>query len=123
MEIAHDVKRAWLPVEVYPISAGIKGGLAGSVAMAVLAMLYGILSQRQHLVSDQSPGRRLFPGRYDSHHGRNCGVSSARFSDCHSDSPDHVPAGRVALRRDVADAAAAADFAGRLHRARPVVRR
>ncbi len=33
-----------LPVETYPISAGIKGGLAGSVAMAVVAMLYGILS-------------------------------------------------------------------------------
>jgi len=38
------VPRAWLPVEIYPISAGIKGGLAGSVAMAVLAALYGIIS-------------------------------------------------------------------------------
>jgi hypothetical protein len=37
-------RRAWLPVEIYPVSAGIKGGLAGSVAMAALAMLYGILS-------------------------------------------------------------------------------
>jgi len=46
MEIAHELQRAWLPVEIYPISAGIKGGLAGSVAMAVLAMLYGILSQK-----------------------------------------------------------------------------
>jgi hypothetical protein len=44
MEIAHELRRAWLPVEIYPISAGIKGGLAGSVAMALLAMLYGILS-------------------------------------------------------------------------------
>jgi len=44
MEIAREVRRAWLPVETYPISAGIKGGLAGSVAMAVLAMLYGIVS-------------------------------------------------------------------------------
>jgi formate-dependent nitrite reductase membrane component NrfD len=31
-------------LEIYPISAGVKGGLAGSVAMAVLAMLYGIIS-------------------------------------------------------------------------------
>src|SRR5262249_18362412 len=38
--------RAWLPLEIYPISAGIKGGLAGSVAMAVLAMLYGWLRER-----------------------------------------------------------------------------
>jgi hypothetical protein len=45
MEIAHELRRAWLPVEIYPISAGIKGGLAGSVVMAVLAMLYGIVSR------------------------------------------------------------------------------
>ena len=38
-----DYQRAWLPVHTYPVSAGVKGGLAGSVAMAVLACLYGIL--------------------------------------------------------------------------------
>jgi hypothetical protein len=43
---AHDRPRAWLPVEIYPISAGLWGGLAGGCAMAVLAMLYGIVSQR-----------------------------------------------------------------------------
>jgi hypothetical protein len=42
--IAHELRRAYLPLEIYPISAGIKGGLAGSVAMAVLAMLYGVFS-------------------------------------------------------------------------------
>lgn len=36
------VPRAWLPVEIYPISAGIKGGLAGSAVMALLATLYGL---------------------------------------------------------------------------------
>lgn len=35
--------RAWLPVYTYPISAGVKGGLAGSVAMAVIACIYGAL--------------------------------------------------------------------------------
>ncbi|MGA9640218.1 MAG: hypothetical protein WBQ72_02385 [Terriglobales bacterium] len=35
--------RAWLPVHTYPISAGVKGGLAGAVAMAVLACAYGVL--------------------------------------------------------------------------------
>jgi hypothetical protein len=44
-EIGEELRRAWLPLEIHPISAGIKGGLAGSVAMAVLAMLYGIVSQ------------------------------------------------------------------------------
>jgi hypothetical protein len=38
-----DHLRAWLPVRTYPISAGVKGGLAGSVAMAVLACGYGVL--------------------------------------------------------------------------------
>jgi hypothetical protein len=37
-------KRAWLPLETYPVSAGIKGGLIGSVVMAGFAMLYGIIS-------------------------------------------------------------------------------
>ena len=38
------IPRAWLPIEIYPISAGIKGGLAGGAAMALLAGLYGIVS-------------------------------------------------------------------------------
>lgn len=42
--ITHEPHRARLPLEIYPISAGVKGGLAGSIAMAVLAMLYGIVS-------------------------------------------------------------------------------
>ena len=44
MEVARELRRAWLPVEIYPISAGIKGGLAGSVAMALVAMVFGVLS-------------------------------------------------------------------------------
>jgi hypothetical protein len=42
--ITQELHRARLPLEIYPISAGIKGGLAGSVAMAVLAVIYGIVS-------------------------------------------------------------------------------
>jgi hypothetical protein len=41
--VAPDQLRAWLPVRTYPVSAGVKGGLAGSVAMAVLACAYGVL--------------------------------------------------------------------------------
>lgn len=37
-------ERLRIPVEIYPVTAGIKGGLAGSVAMALLAGGYGILS-------------------------------------------------------------------------------
>ena len=42
--MTEEMHRARLPVEIYPVSAGVKGGLAGSLAMAVLAVLYGIIS-------------------------------------------------------------------------------
>jgi len=45
LAIAPELARAVLPLEIYPVSAGIKGGLAGSVAMAVLACLFGVLKQ------------------------------------------------------------------------------
>ena len=38
-----DQLRVWLPVHTYPVSAGVKGGIAGSVAMAALACAYGVL--------------------------------------------------------------------------------
>jgi hypothetical protein len=44
VHFAPELQRARLPLEIYPVSAGIKGGLAGSIAMAVLAMIYGLLS-------------------------------------------------------------------------------
>ena len=43
LAIAPEQLRAWLPVHTYPVSAGVKGGFAGSVAMAVLACGYGVL--------------------------------------------------------------------------------
>jgi hypothetical protein len=41
--IAPEQVRAWLPVHTHPISAGVRGGLAGGVAMAALACLYGLI--------------------------------------------------------------------------------
>jgi hypothetical protein len=41
--ILPDQFRAWLPVRTYSIWAGVKGGLAGSIAMAILACAYGVL--------------------------------------------------------------------------------
>jgi hypothetical protein len=38
------IPRAWLPLEIYPISAGVKGGLAGGVVMALFSALFGIVS-------------------------------------------------------------------------------
>jgi hypothetical protein len=42
--LAPETHRLRIPVEIYPVTAGLKGGLAGSVAMAVLACFYGVLS-------------------------------------------------------------------------------
>jgi hypothetical protein len=41
-EAGHRVR---VPVEVQPYSAGITGGLVGGIAMAVVALLYGMLAQ------------------------------------------------------------------------------
>ncbi|HLB92353.1 MAG TPA: hypothetical protein VJK27_08450 [Terriglobales bacterium] len=46
LPVLPDHLRAWLPVRTYPISAGVKGGLAGSIAMAVVACAYGVLKAR-----------------------------------------------------------------------------
>jgi len=44
IEVAPEMHRARLPIEIYPVSAGVKGGLAGSAAMAMLAALYGVIT-------------------------------------------------------------------------------
>src|SRR5215475_13835105 len=41
--VAPELVRAWLPLKTYPVSAGLKGGLAGGVAMAIIACAYGLL--------------------------------------------------------------------------------
>jgi hypothetical protein len=42
--VTEQAHRERVPVEVYPIAAGVRGGIAGGVVMAGLAMLYGIIS-------------------------------------------------------------------------------
>jgi len=37
--------RAYLPVETYPVTSGIKGGIAGGIAMIVPAEIYGLIAQ------------------------------------------------------------------------------
>lgn len=44
LKVGEKLHRAYLPIEIPPISAGIRGGLAGSVAMAVLAILFGVIT-------------------------------------------------------------------------------
>jgi len=42
--VAQNLPRASLPIDIYPVSAGVRGGLAGSGAMAAVAMLYGVVN-------------------------------------------------------------------------------
>lgn len=44
LQVVRGSRRAWLPVEIYPVKAGIRGGIAGGAAMAIIASLYGIVS-------------------------------------------------------------------------------
>ena len=43
LEVGELGHRARLPLEIYPYSAGVRGGLVGGAAMAVLAILYGLI--------------------------------------------------------------------------------
>jgi hypothetical protein len=43
LEVGELGHRARLPLETYPVSAGVRGGLVGGAAMAVLAILYGLI--------------------------------------------------------------------------------
>jgi len=46
LEIGQMGHRARLPLKIYPYSAGIRGGLVGGAAMAVLAILYGVIGHK-----------------------------------------------------------------------------
>ena len=46
LEVGEFDHRARLPLEIYPYSAGVRGGLVGGAAMAVLAILYGIIGHK-----------------------------------------------------------------------------
>src|ERR1700733_10284157 len=59
-----ELHRARLPLEVYPIRAGVKGGMAGAVAMAVLAVMYGIISGRGMWYGINVLAAGFFPGRH-----------------------------------------------------------
>jgi hypothetical protein len=46
LQIGQSGHRARLPLKIYPYSAGILGGLVGGVAMAGLALLYGLIGHK-----------------------------------------------------------------------------
>jgi len=46
LQVGEQGHRARLPLEVYPYSAGLRGGLVGGAAMALLAVLYGLIGHK-----------------------------------------------------------------------------
>jgi hypothetical protein len=76
--VAEEQVRAWLPVQTYPVSAGVKGGWAGSVAMAVVACGYGLVSA----------GSMWYPINLlaASVYAQSIALDSARLSSFHADS-------------------------------------
>jgi hypothetical protein len=54
--------RARLPLEIYPVSAGVKGGLAGSVATAICAVGYGAVRQHSVFYTINLLAAGFFPG-------------------------------------------------------------
>lgn len=62
--MTQELLRARLPLEVYPIRAGAKGGMAGSVVMALLAVMYGIISGRGMWYAINVLAAGFFPGRH-----------------------------------------------------------
>jgi hypothetical protein len=62
--MTEELHRARMPLEVYPVRAGVKGGMAGSVAMAFLAVLYGIISGRGMWYAINVLAAGFFPGRH-----------------------------------------------------------
>jgi hypothetical protein len=55
--------RARLPVEMHPISAGVRGGLAGGAVMAVLVLFWGALSGHSLWYPANLLAAGFFPGR------------------------------------------------------------
>jgi hypothetical protein len=82
LPVAAEQLRAWLPVHTYPVSAGVKGGLAGSVAMAAVACLYGLLKEGSiwypiNLLAAvvYSESLRLDPAQLDSFHANSFAIA------------------------------------------------
>jgi hypothetical protein len=113
LPVAPELPRALLPLETYPVSAGIKGGLAGSVAMAVLACLYGVLKQHSiwYPIQPASCDDLWTVAAVNAGDAERVSPWQFRGGELHSSA--HVFIGGIAVRSHAADVSSPPNSSGR----------
>jgi len=113
LEVGEFDHRARLPLEIYPYSAGVRGGLVGGAAMAALAILYGIIGHKSIWYPHQSSRR----GRFGKHLGDELRPTSrVQYDRAGARNPyscRHVRSGWLAVRRRLTHVPASPGVAGR----------
>ena len=108
-------------MKTYPVSAGVKGGLAGSVAMAVLACAYGVLKAGSIWYPDQSSCRSRVRRIAEARARTAVFIPCRQLRHCSGSPRARVCAGWIALRRDASHVRAPTDRARRTDRPGAVV--
>ena len=112
-----ETHRAQLPLETFPISSGIKGGIAGGIAMVIPAEIYGIIRFHSiwyvvNLLGGAGVGNWVNPTMEEM-----TALPPERVHHRQHHSGRGHASGGTAVRRDAAHVAEAPDSAGRHHRA------
>ena len=112
-----ETHRAQLPLQTFPISSGIKGGIAGGIAMVIPAEIYGMVRFHSIWYVVNLLGGAGVGGWAESDDGANDAFPAERvYHGEHHPGCDDA-AGGFAVWSDAADVAEAADSAGRHYRA------
>ena len=95
-----------LPIEVHPISAGVRGGIIGGLVMPIPGSGLWALERPRYLVSGKSPGRNGLARRWIDDERRARAISPAAPAARNLHSRHHVGGSGFDLWRAVADVAA-----------------
>ena len=108
-----ETHRAQLPLETFPISSGIMGGIAGGIAMVIPAEIYGIVRFHSIWYVVNLLGGAGVGGWVNPTVEADEPFPAERVCDREHHSGRDDAAGWFAVRSDAADMAEASDFAGR----------
>ena len=116
-----EIPRAWLPLETYPISAGVRGRSRRRRCDGCARRRVRDRERERNMVSDESPGSRAVA----PDGGRDCqpnrSVRSPALAPRHSFAPADLASGRAALWSDAAHGSEAPHSVRRFRRAAAVV--